>query len=58
MLIPKFAFKNFSFEYLLLLFTKSKQMHEIKNEPRDLLTNLNKGNQARCYRISHLKFLI
>ena len=28
---------------------------EIKNEPRDLLTNVNKGEQVCRFRISHLK---
>ena len=47
MLIPNFAFIYFSREYLLLLlFTKVNKLPEIKNEPRDLLTNVNKGKQV------------
>ena len=47
MLISNFAFKNFSYEYLLLLFIiKYKKLMEIKKEPRDLLPNVNKGKQV------------
>ena len=34
---------------------KVNKLVEIKNEPRDLLTNVNKGKQVCCFRISHLK---
>ena len=34
---------------------KVNKLVEIKNEPRDLLTDVNKGKQACCFRISHLK---
>ena len=34
---------------------KVNKLVEIKNEPRDLLTNVNKGKQVCCSRISHLK---
>ena len=46
MLIPNFAFIYFSYEYLLLLLHKVNKLAEIKNEPRDLLTNVNKGKQV------------
>ena len=46
MLIPNFAFIYFSYEYLLLLFTKVNKSVEINDEPRDLLKNVNKGNQG------------
>ena len=46
MLIANFEFKNFSHEYLLRCLHKVNKLHEIKNEPRDLLTNVNKGKQA------------
>ena len=34
---------------------KVNKLPEIKNEPRDLLTNVNKGKQVCCSRISNLK---
>ena len=34
---------------------KVNKLPEIKNEPRDLLTNVNKGKQVCCFRISQLK---
>ena len=34
---------------------KVNKLVEIKNEPRDLLTKVNKGKQACCSRISHFK---
>ena len=34
---------------------KVNKLVEIKNEPRDLLTNVNKGKQVCCSRISNLK---
>ena len=34
---------------------KVNKLPEIKNEPRDLLTNVNKGKRVCCFRISHLK---
>ena len=35
MVIPNFAFINFQYEYLLLLFTQiSKQLMKIHNQPR------------------------
>ena len=43
MLIPNFAFKNL---YLLLLFTKVNKSDEIRNEPRDLLPNVNTGKHV------------
>ena len=46
MLIPNFALKIFSHEYLLLLFTKVNKSVEFKNEHRDLLTRVNKGKQV------------
>ena len=55
MLIPNFAFIYFSYEYLLLLLHKVNKLAEIKNEPRNLLPNVNKGKQVCCFRISHLK---
>ena len=34
---------------------KVNKVPEIKNEPRDLLPNVNKGNQVCLIRFSHLK---
>ena len=34
---------------------KVNKLVEINNDPRDLLTNVNKGKQAWCSRISYLK---
>ena len=48
MLIPNFALKNFSYEYWLpvVVYNKVNKLVKIKNEPRDLLPNVNKGKQV------------
>ena len=44
MLIPNFAFIYFSYEYfVVVVFHKVNKLVEIQNEPRDMLTNVNKG---------------
>ena len=45
MLIPSFAFIYFSYQYLSCCLHKVNKLAEIKNEPRDLLTNVNKVNK-------------
>ena len=56
MLILNFEFIYFSYEHLLLCLHKVNKLAEVKNDPRDLLTNVNKCKQVCSFRISHLKF--
>ena len=46
MLIPNFAFKISHMNIYCCCLHKVNKLVEIKNEPRDLLTNVNKGKQA------------
>ena len=46
MLFPNFEFKNSNMNICCRCLHKVNKLVEIKNEPRDLLTNVNKGKQA------------
>ena len=56
MLIPNFAFKIFIMSIYCCCLHKVNKLVEIKNAPRDLLTNVIKAKQVCCLRISNMNF--